>query len=114
MSAIRGPVLAVRFLLELALLAGAAVAGWRAGGGGFAGALLAVLGVLVVAVLWGRAIAPRARRRWPDPKRLILELVIFILVGGALAATGSPAPGLALAVASAAVAVAVRPLAEAA
>jgi hypothetical protein len=111
-NASRASVLTLRFLLELALLAGAAVAGWRAGGGGIPGALLAVLGAVVVAVIWGLAIAPRARRRWPDPRRLILELVLFAVVGGALVATGSAAAGLVLAVASAAVAVAVRPLAE--
>jgi hypothetical protein len=111
-NAIRASVLTLRFLLELALLAGAAVVGWRVGGGGIPGALLAVIGAVVVAVLWGLAIAPRARRRWPDPRRLMLELVIFAVVGGALAATGSAAAGLVLAVASAVVAVAVRPLAE--
>jgi Protein of unknown function (DUF2568) len=112
MSALRAVTLTLRFLLELALLAGAAVAGWRAGGGGGLGALLAIVGVVVVAVLWGVAIAPRARRRWPDPNRLILEFVIFGAVGGALAATGSGTAGLVLAGASAAVAAAVRPLAE--
>jgi Protein of unknown function (DUF2568) len=105
-------VLTVRFLLELALLAGAAIAGWRAGGGGLPGALLAILAVAVVAVVWGLAVAPRARRRWPDPSRLTLEFVIFALVGGALVATGSPAAGLVLAGASAAVAVATRLVGE--
>ena len=112
MNALRGTVLTVRFLLELVLLGGAAVAGWRAAGGGVLGALLAVAGVAVVAVVWGLAVAPRARRRWPDPNRLILEFVIFALVGGALAATGSPAAGLVLAGGSAVVAVAVRVLGE--
>ena len=104
--------LTARFLLELALLGGAAVAGWRAGGGGTPGALLLILAMAVVAVVWGLAVAPRARRRWPDPSRLILEFVIFALVGGALAATGSPVAGLVLAGASAAVAVATRLLGE--
>ena len=112
MTALRATVLAVRFLLELALLAGAAVAGWRAGGGGVLGALLAILGVAVVGVVWGLAVAPRARRRWPDPRRLVLELVLFALVGGALAATGSPATGLVLAGASMVVAVATRLVGE--
>jgi Protein of unknown function (DUF2568) len=112
MSAVWGSVLTARFLLELALLGGAAVAGWRAGGGGLSGALLVIVAVALVAVVWGLAIAPRARRRWPDPSRLILELAIFALVGGALAATGSPLAGLVLAGASAAVAVAIRLLGE--
>ena len=112
MSVVWAFVLTARFLLELALLGGAAVAGWRAGGGGIPGALLLILAVAVVAVVWGLAVAPRARRRWPDPSRLILEFVIFALVGGALAATGSPVAGLVLAGASAAVAVAIRLLGE--
>jgi hypothetical protein len=111
-SVVRALVLGVRFLLELALLAGAAVAGWRAAGGGVLGALLALLAMAVVAVVWGLAIAPRARRRWADPYRLILEFAVFALVGGAVAATGSPAAGLVLTCASAVVAVAVRPLGE--
>jgi Protein of unknown function (DUF2568) len=112
MSAVWACVLTARFLLELALLGGAAVAGWRAGGGGISGALLLILAMAVVAVVWGLAVAPRARRRWPDPSRLILEFAIFALVGGALAATGSPVAGLVLAGASAAVAVAIRLLGE--
>lgn len=104
--------LTVRFLLELALVAGAAAAGWRAAGGGAAGALLAIVGAAAVAVAWGLAIAPRARRRWPDPNRLVLELVLFALVGGAVAATGRPATGLVLAGASAVVAVATRLVSE--
>ena len=113
MRVVWASVLTARFLLELALLGGAAVAGWRAGGGGgIAGALLLILAIAVVAVVWGLAVAPRARRRWPDPSRLILEFVIFALVGGALAATGSPVAGLVLAGASAAVAVTIRLLGE--
>jgi hypothetical protein len=113
MRVVWASVLTARFLLELALLGGAAVAGWRAGGGGIPGALLLILAIAVVAVVWGLAVAPRARRRWPDPSRLILEFVIFALVGGAaLAATGSPVAGVVLAGASAAVAVTIRLLGE--
>jgi hypothetical protein len=49
---------------------------------------------LAVALLWGRHTAPKAARRWPDPARLVVELVLFAAATAALAATGRP--GLAL------------------
>jgi hypothetical protein len=39
--------------------------------------LLGIVLPIVVALVWGAWIAPRARRRLPDPGRLALELVIF-------------------------------------
>jgi hypothetical protein len=60
--------LAVRFACELAALAALAWWGWPLAGIGAA---------IVVAVIWGLFVAPRARRRLPDPYRLGVELVIF-------------------------------------
>ena len=45
--------LAIRFALELVLLAGLAYWGWHLGGGGATGVLLAVLLPVVAGALWG-------------------------------------------------------------
>ncbi len=78
----RVPVLALKFLLELAALAAYAATaivllGW------LWGSIVAVALVAIVIVVWGRWAAPRARRRLATPARIPLELVI--LGGGAVA-----------------------------
>jgi hypothetical protein len=66
----------LRFLLEMALLA--SLAHW-----GFSeqtGAVQWLLGLgapLLVAVVWGRFIAPKASHPTTDPVRLLLEVVVF-------------------------------------
>ena len=45
-----------------------------------------VLGVIVI-VLWGAFVAPKATQRLPDPARLALELVLFAGGTAAFAAT---------------------------
>ncbi|MCB1015907.1 MAG: YrdB family protein [Acidimicrobiales bacterium] len=93
---------ATRFLLELASLVAAAVAGahvaWP----------LAVLAPVAVIVVWGRFVAPKARGRLADPARLALEVCLFVVLGVALAAAGAPWAGALLAVASIVVAGALR------
>lgn len=83
----KGLALLVRFLLELALLAACVVAlGWLVG-----------LGVAVlVAVVWGLFLAPRARLVLATPVRLAIEIGLFVLAGVALVATGQLAFGLVL------------------
>ncbi|HXS66400.1 MAG TPA: YrdB family protein [Streptosporangiaceae bacterium] len=81
----QGALLTVRFLTELALLAVLAVVMVRIHGlllGVRVG--LAVLAVVAAAAIWGQWIAPRARRRLPDPWRLILEIVLFGLATAGL------------------------------
>jgi hypothetical protein len=66
----------LRFLLELAMLA--SLAYW-----GFAehdGAVQWLLGLgapLLVAVVWGAFVAPKASRPTTDPVRLLLEVALF-------------------------------------
>lgn len=79
-------VLTVRFLCELAAVAALAWWGWPAAG---------IAGGAAVVVLWGAFVAPRARRRLPDPGRLALELAIF---GGATAGFAAVAGPVAAAV----------------
>lgn len=68
----------IRFACELAALAAAGVWGWSRGG-----IALAIAAPLLIAILWGAWIAPRARRRLADPMRFTVESLVWI---GAIAA----------------------------
>jgi hypothetical protein len=58
--------------------------------------------------IWGVGIAPRARRRWPDPWRFGVEVVLFLAAAAGLAAEGWLAWAIVFAVATVGVAAAVR------
>jgi hypothetical protein len=107
-SPLRPAVLGIRFLSELALLAVLAIVGANAGLGTAADLALAVLAPVAAAVIWGIGIAPRARRRWPDPWRFCVEVVLFLAAAAGLAAEGGLAWAIVFAVATIAVAAAVR------
>lgn len=94
--------LAVRFLLELAMLAALAYAGWQLPDQTAAQIVLAVLLPLGAAAVWGRWIAPKAARRLSDPSKLAVELLLFLVTAGGLALSDRPLWGLALAAAYAA------------
>jgi hypothetical protein len=110
-SALRSTVLGIRFVSELALLAVLAIVGVNAGLGTAANVALAVLAPVAAAVIWGIGIAPRARRRWPDPWRLGAEVLLFLAAAAGLAAEGWLAWGVVFAVAAVGIAVAVRAVA---
>jgi hypothetical protein len=95
---IAGLVLTVRFLTELALLAGLAVAGAHLGEGVVFGIIDAVLMPVGAAVIWGLFVAPRARRRLPEPARFLVELVLFAATGLVLALVGWLVAGVVVAV----------------
>jgi hypothetical protein len=84
----RSLLLTLRFATELATLAVLALAVASAGIGLGWRVVLAVLGPVLVAVVWGLAIGPRARHRLAEPWRLGTELVIFIVSAVALALAG--------------------------
>lgn len=84
----RSLLLTLRFLIELAMLAGLAVAGATAGLAPAWRIVLAVTGPLLVIVIWGLVMAPRARRRLADPGRLVAEIVLFLVTAAALALVG--------------------------
>jgi hypothetical protein len=63
---------------------------------------------LVVAGLWGLGIAPRARRRWPDPARFLVELVIFTVATAAFVVVGQVVVAVVFAVLALVTAVLVR------
>ena len=98
-GALAGVVLTVRFLTELALLGGLALAGTQLGGGVALAIVDAVLLPVVAAAIWGLFIAPRARRRLPEPARFLVEFVLFAATGVVLALAGWLVTGIVLAVA---------------
>lgn len=93
-----GFVLVVRFLSELAMLGGLGVAGAHLGGGVVLGIVFAVLLPAAAAALWGMFVAPRARRRLPEPGRFVLEFVLFTVTGVVLWLVGLPVWGVVVAV----------------
>lgn len=93
---------ALRFLLELAMVAGLVVAGARWSW------IMAVLAPLAVVAIWGTLVAPKARHRLPDPLRLGLEIVLFAVVGTVLARAGYVIGGVVISVSSVIVAVLLR------
>ena len=103
-----GSLLTLRFLTELATVAALATAGalahtavaWRV--------VLAILGVVLFAVIWGLAIGPRASRRLGDPVRLVVEILIFVVSALALGLVGYPVIGIVVAVISIGTAAALR------
>lgn len=79
--------LALRFVLELCLLAALAV--WGFGLESALAQILAGIGAPVAAAaVWGTLVAPKAPNRLDDPWRLVLELALFALAATALAAAG--------------------------
>ena len=78
--------LALRFLLELCLLA--ALAAWGFGLGGALGVVAGLAAPVAAAATWGLLIAPKAPSRLADPWRFLVEIVLFALGVVALAAAG--------------------------
>jgi len=104
-------VLAIRFGTELALVVVLVILGINAGIGLAGRVALAVGCPVVAAVLWGIAIAPRARRRLADPLRLVVEVALFGAAAVGLGIEGSVAGAVIFAVVTIGVAVLVRVIA---
>ncbi|WP_410606999.1 YrdB family protein [Amycolatopsis sp. lyj-109] len=112
LSGFAGVVLTVRFLTELALLGGLALAGTQLGSGVALAVVDAVLLPVAAAALWGLFVAPRARRRLPEPARFLLEFVLFAGTGVVLALVGWLVAGLVVAVAGIGIAALTRVVAK--
>ncbi|HEX7992798.1 MAG TPA: DUF2568 domain-containing protein [Streptosporangiaceae bacterium] len=110
-SPLRQVVLLIRFLSELALFAVLVILGVNAGLGTIANVAIAVLAPVAAVVIWGIGIAPRARRRWPDPSRLCAEVALFLAAAAGLAVEGDLAWAVVFAVATIGIAAAVRAVA---
>lgn len=79
--------LTVRFLLELALLAGVGVLAWRLAPGWWSWPAT-ILAIVAVAVVWGLFLSPKAAVRLPPPAALLIEAALFVGVGAGLVAIG--------------------------
>jgi Protein of unknown function (DUF2568) len=102
MNAVKALNLGLRFGCEVAALVAVAWFGWRTT------PVLAVVFPLLVAGVWGVGIAPRARRRWPDPQRFTAELVVFAAATAAFVGVGQAIVGVGFAVLAVVTAVLVR------
>lgn len=88
MTVVRGVILTLRFLLELAMLAAFAYWGFWAGSRLWESILLAVAVPAVVAVVWGSFMSPKARFPLPRPWHALVEIVLFGLAAAALFVAG--------------------------
>jgi hypothetical protein len=89
--------LVVRFLLELSALAALGYWGFRVGDGTVMKIVLGIGAPLIVAVVWGAFIAPRAAVSVPSAVRLGLEVLLFGTAVAALIAADRNAWGWLLA-----------------
>jgi hypothetical protein len=105
-----GANLVLRFLVELGAYASLAYWGASTGTTGVSRAALAVLAPATAMGIWSLYLAPRARRRLPDPAAFTAELGIFGASAVALASTGQTALAGGLAAVAAANTVLVRVL----
>jgi hypothetical protein len=112
LSGVAGVVLTVRFLTELALLGGLALAGTQLGRGVVLAIVDAVLLPVVAAAIWGLFIAPRAGRRLPEPARFLVEFALFAATGVVLVLVGWVISGIVLAVVGIGVAALTRVVAK--
>jgi hypothetical protein len=90
MTAARSATLALKFALELCMLAALAYWGAQAGGSTLGDVVLAIAAPAVAAIVWGLYAAPNAARRLPRARRVALELCVFAVAAVALAAAGAP------------------------
>ena len=72
------------FVIEFAFMVGVFLLASALGGGGLGGSVAGVASVVVVAVLWGLFIAPRARRRIPKVPRALAAGGLVAVVGAGL------------------------------
>ncbi len=97
LALVRTTALVVRFLLELGLAAAAGYAAWNlADGGGRIAAV--VLAPIVVIALWATFLSPKAPVVIPPWAKLVLEAILFGVVGYLCWRAGAPVAGAALAV----------------
>lgn len=94
MSALKYVNLALAFGLELAALAALGYWGWHASAELPLQLGLALGAPLLMAVVWGLWLAPRAAQRLPNPARAALQLGIFGIAALALVGAGQPGPAI--------------------
>ena len=85
--------LAVRFLLELCMLTAVGYWGFKTQSGWFMKILLGIGLPVLIAILWGTFLAPKATRPLSGASFLTLELTLFSTGAIALFASGKPGLG---------------------
>ncbi|HVQ86681.1 MAG TPA: YrdB family protein [Actinomycetes bacterium] len=73
-------VLVARFVCELCLLVGAVVFGSWLGDDTWSSLFLAIAAGVVVGVIWGASLSPKARYSLSLPLRVVIELALFATV----------------------------------
>jgi Protein of unknown function (DUF2568) len=91
-----GLVLALRFLVELCLFVAVGFVGASAADALVAQVFLAGAAVVVLGVVWGLLLAPKARLSAPLQLRVVLELLLFAGVAAGLWSVGYPMLGVVL------------------
>ena len=86
-SGLTWTLLALRFLVELALFFAPIALAARIVGG-VAGIALGVVIALAIAVVWGLLLSPKRRVDLPLPARVAIEAALFLAVAAALAVSG--------------------------
>jgi hypothetical protein len=76
------------FVVELAAIAAVVVAAIALGPGLAVGIVLAVVGVGLFVLVWGRWLAPRADHRLAMPALLVVKIAVFAVSFGLLAIAG--------------------------
>jgi hypothetical protein len=90
-----GANLVPRFLLELSALAATAYWGFSTASG-FTQWVLGLGAPLLVAVVWGLFVSPKAKVELPRRAQFAIELLVFAAAAVALVAAGQPLLGIAL------------------
>ncbi|PAD65962.1 hypothetical protein CHH83_26480 [Bacillus sp. 7586-K] len=89
MRSIKGSILTVLFLLEIDALVAFSYWGYQINAGGAVKIIMAVATPLVIAILWGVFLAPKASLPIISyPVRTALKLVVFVVASAALYTTG--------------------------
>jgi hypothetical protein len=90
LTAIRYGNLAIAFLLELCALAAFGYWGFHAENGPVAKVALGIGAPVLVAIVWGMFVAPKATVKLPAPAQLALKVAIFGLAAAGLVVAGRP------------------------
>ncbi|CAI6086616.1 YrdB family protein [Cohnella sp. JJ-181] len=88
--------LALRFALELAMLAALGYWGFKADLAPVLRWLLGIGAPILAAIVWGAFLSPKASVPLDGSLKLAIELAVFCLAAGALYAAGRPAGAAAL------------------
>jgi hypothetical protein len=90
MGLLKGANLALRFVMELCLLAAQCYWGFHVGNGTIVKIVLGIGAPVLIALVWGTFMAPKARVRLSRPLHLVMEVVLFGLGTAALFVAGHP------------------------